>query len=318
MKPRLPNPALAGLPFFFFLLLAAPASAATVGGSADVGEGSLFLLIVFVAVALVFSFACSIAESVLLSITPSYIEGLREDHPKRAEVLQKLRQENVDRSLAAILTLNTIAHTAGAIGAGAQAAVVFGSAWTGIFSAAMTLAILFLSEIVPKTIGTVYWRALVPPVVVFIRALIVILYPLVVVSEWITRLIARGRDTQEVNRQEFIAMADVAESGGHIDVHESRIFRNLFRFETLTAEDAMTPRTVLVALPQGMTVSEAHGEAEQIPFSRLPVYGKDIDDITGFVLKDEMLMYEARTQGDTRLEEIRREVRTVPQDTPLS
>lgn len=300
------------------LLVASPAAAAPVGGADGTAEGSVFLLVVYVTVALVFSFACSIAESVLLSITPSYIEGLREANPTRSAVLQRLRQENVDRSLAAILTLNTIAHTAGAIGAGAQAAVVFGSAWTGIFSAAMTLAILFLSEIVPKTIGTVYWRSLVPPVASFIRGLIVILYPLVVVSEWITRLIARGRESDEVNRQEFIAMAEVAEQGGHIEVHESRIFRNLFRFETLTAEDAMTPRTVLVALPQSLTVTEALAEAEQIPFSRLPVYGKDIDDVTGFVLKDEMLMYEARDQGDTPLVELRREIHTIPQDTPLS
>jgi CBS domain containing-hemolysin-like protein len=300
------------------LLLATPAAAATVGDGGAVVEGSVTLLVVYVAVALVFSFACSIAESVLLSLSPSYIEGLREQHPARAQALQRLRVDNVDRSLAAILTLNTIAHTAGAIGAGAQAAAVFGSAVTGVFSAGMTLAILFLSEIVPKTLGTVYWRNLIPPVASFIRTLIIVLFPLVVVSEWLTRLIARGRDVEAVNRQEFIAMAGVAEEAGHIDVHESRIFRNLFRFETLTAEDAMTPRTVLVALPQAMTVSEALGEAEQIPFSRLPVYGKDIDDVTGFVLKDEMLMYEARDQGDTRLEEIRREMRTVPQDTPLS
>ena len=115
------------------------------------------LLITYVLLALFFSFLCSVAEAVLLSITPSYIESMKEKRPERAALLKRLKQDNVDRSLAAILTLNTIAHTVGAIGAGAEATIVFGSAWFGLFSAAMTLMILFLSEIIPKTIGAVHW-----------------------------------------------------------------------------------------------------------------------------------------------------------------
>lgn len=301
---------------------ATPAIAATpVTGSAASGTGTgsdIALLVVFVAIALLFSFACSIAEATLLSITPSYVEGLKDTRPGRAALLKRLRQDSVDRSLAAILTLNTIAHTAGAIGAGTQAAVVFGSVWTGVFSAAMTLAILFFSEIVPKTIGTVYWRALVGPTLLFIRVLIVVLYPLVWISEWVTRLIARGRDVQVFSRQEFIAMADVAEEGGHIEVHESRIFRNLFRFESLKAKDSMTPRTVIMAFPQDMTVSDALSERDQIPFSRLPLHDGDLDHITGFVLKDELLMYEARDEGDEPLTSLKREILAVPEGVPLS
>jgi hypothetical protein len=109
--------------------------------------------------ALGFSFLCSVAEAVLLSVTPSYIEGLKEKRPKRAALLKRLKQEKVDQALAAILTLNTIAHTVGAIGAGAKATVVFGDYWFGLFSALMTFMILFLSEIIPKTIGAVYWAS---------------------------------------------------------------------------------------------------------------------------------------------------------------
>ena len=146
----------------------------------------VMILAAYVLLALVFSFLCSVAEAVLLSITPSYIEGLGERNPKHAALLRKLKKDKVDQSLSAILTLNTIAHTVGAIGAGAKATVVFGNAWFGLFSAIMTLMILFLSEIVPKTIGAVYWSILEVPTARFVQSLIVILYPVVWVSEKLT------------------------------------------------------------------------------------------------------------------------------------
>lgn len=303
------------------LVFASSALAAGAVSSGDVSgggtSGDVALLVLYVLLALGFSFVCSIAEAVLLSITPSYIEGLRDTQPKRALRLKRLRQDNVDRSLAAILTLNTIAHTAGAIGAGAQAAIVFGSLWTGAFSAVMTLAILFLSEIVPKTIGTVYWRILVDPTAVFIRVLTVILYPLVWMSEWITRLIARGRDVHVFSRQEFIAMADVCEESGYIGVHESRIFRNLFKLESARARDVMTPRTVVMAFPESMTVTEALSGPQPIPFSRLPVFQADVDHVTGFVLKDDILTAEAQGHGDRQLVSLKRDIVAVPAAMPL-
>jgi CBS domain containing-hemolysin-like protein len=303
------------------LVFASSALAAGALSSGDVsGEGTsgdMALLVLYILLALTLSFACSIAEAVLLSITPSYIEGMRDAQPKRAALLRRLRQDNVDRSLAAILTLNTIAHTAGAIGAGAQATLVFGSAWTGVFSAVMTLAILFLSEIVPKTVGTVYWRSLVDPTAVFIRVLTVILYPLVWVSEWITRLIARGRDVHVFSRQEFLAMADVCEESGHIDVHESRIFRNLFKLESLRARDVMTPRTVIMAFPESLTVTDVLSGGQPLRHSRLPVYRDDVDHVTGFVLKDDILMAEAQDHGDRKLTSFKRDMVAVPVAMPL-
>lgn len=280
-------------------------------------QGDIWLLALFVTGALVFSFICSVAEAVLLSITPSYIEKLRTDAPKRADRLKRLRQDNVDRSLAAILTVNTIAHTVGAIAAGAQATVVFGSTWIGVFSGAMTLAILFLSEIIPKTIGAVYWPHLVGPTSLFIRISIRLLYPLIWLSEGLTKLIAHGKSVHLFSRDEFLAMTNIGERSGEIKAHEARIVRNLIRFSSLKAEDIMTPRTVVAALKSDMSVTEASKAILDTVFSRFPVYGRDIDDITGVVLKDEVLALEAGGEGSSGLEALMRDIKRVPASTTL-
>lgn len=277
-----------------------------------------FLLTLYILLALVFSFLCSVAEAVLLSITPTYIEGIRERSPERAALLTRLRQNSVDQSLAAILTLNTIAHTVGAVGAGAEATKVFGSAWVGLFSAIMTLLILFLSEIVPKTIGAVYWRRLSWPTALFVNALIRILYPLIWIAERLTRLISHGKAMHVFSRDEFIAMADIGERTGTIHEHESRIFRNLFEFGSLRAMDIMTPRTVISALKQDLTISEAAEVVAGQAFSRYPVFVDDIDNAPGFVLKEDILTLELKKQGDTRLEKIERDLRAVPETMSLA
>jgi CBS domain containing-hemolysin-like protein len=271
-------------------------------------------LVAYVLLALVSSFLCSIAEAVLLSITPSHIEGLKGRRPKRAALLHRLKNEQVDQALAAILTLNTIAHTVGAIGAGAKATVVFGSYWFGLFSAGMTLMILFLSEIVPKTIGAVYWPKLTAPTAHFVHMLIVILFPVVWISEKLTRLIARRKNLSPFSREEFIAMARVGEHTGHLQKTESRIIRNLFRFESIRITDIMTPRTVISAFPENLSLMDASKLLTQTPFSRVPVYGRDIDDITGFVLKHEVL----EDQGPQKLRSIKRDILAVPESISLS
>ncbi|MBU2712912.1 hemolysin family protein [Zooshikella harenae] len=275
-------------------------------------------LIFYVLMALGFSFVCSVAEAVLLSVTPSYIEGLKDKRPKLAALLKRLKQEKVDQALAAILTLNTIAHTVGAIGAGAKATVVFGSAWFGFFSAAMTLMILFLSEIIPKTIGAVYWSKLTATTALVVQVLIVGLYPIVWVSEKLTRLIARGNSLHEFSRDELIAMARVGEYTGHIQKKESRIIRNLLRFDSLTITDIMTPRTVISAIPEDMLISDALRFVSQTPFSRLPVFKRDIDDITGFVLKNDVLILNTQGRTDEKLKSLKREILAVPELITLS
>ena len=281
-------------------------------------QGDVAVLVIYVLLALFLSFLCSVAEAVLLSITPSHIEGLRDKRPLHAQRLKRLRQDKVDQSLAAILTLNTIAHTVGAIVAGAKATVVFGSAWIGVFSGAMTLMILFLSEIVPKTIGAVYWTHLTGPTAAFVGALIYLLYPFIWVSEKLTRLIAREKVGHVFSREEFMAMADVGEQSGHIDAKESRVIRNLFRFGSLKATDVMTPRIVIEALPGQMTVAQAMDKVIRAPFSRLLVYGRDIDDVMGFVLKDEILMQQFQGRGDAPLSTLKRDIAGVPWSMTLS
>ncbi len=275
-------------------------------------------LIAYVMLALGFSFLCSIAEAVLLSVTPSFIEDLKEKRPKRGARLERLKQDQVDQALAAILTLNTIAHTVGALGAGAKATVVFGSYWFGLFSACMTLMILFLSEIVPKTIGAVYWSRLTLPTALFVQMLIVMLFPVVWISEKVTRFISRGKKVYAFSREEFMAMARVGELSGDIRKNESRIIRNLFRFNSVKISDIMTPRTVISAFPEEMSVTDALAQVTETPFSRLPIYGRSVDDITGFVLKEDVLVFNTQNQPDQKLASLKRQILAVPDSMSLS
>ncbi|AOE48797.1 hemolysin family protein [Kangiella sediminilitoris] len=277
-------------------------------GAVTVDRWDIILLSVYIFIALFFSFVCSIAEAVLLSITPSYIEHLQQERPKRAILLRRLRLDNVDRSLAAILTLNTIAHTVGAIVAGAKATVVFGNAWIGLFSALMTLAILFFSEIVPKTIGAVYWERLAPVIAVFVRWLTKALYPLIWISEGLTKLISKGKQQHIFSREEFLAMAGLGKKTGDIDEHESRIINNLFRLGSLKAKDIMTPRRVIHYLQENDQIAEVFNHVVESKFSRIPIYSEDIDDITAFVLKDDILMAQAQGKDDCELKQIQREM----------
>ncbi len=276
------------------------------------------LLTFYVLLALVFSFLCSIAEAVLLSITPSYIEGQKGQRPKRAALLKRLKQDNVDRSLAAILTLNTIAHTVGAIGAGAKATAVFGNAWFGLFSAVMTLLILFLSEIIPKTIGAVYWPRLVGPAAVFVNTLIVVLYPMVWISERLTGFISTGKTKHIFSRDEFIAMTAIGVKSGQIHRKESSIIRNMLQFESLKVADIMTPRSVITAFAEDIKISDSLEMATQTPFSRLPVYRTTIDDITGFVLKEDVLISITQGRGNEKLAALKRNIIAVPESVSLT
>ncbi len=190
----------------------------------------------------------------------------------------------------------------GAVGAGAKATVVFGSAWFGLFSAVMTLMILFISEIVPKTIGAVYWSILVAPTARFIQSLIMILYPVVWVSEKLTALISRKKVINSSSRDELIAMASLGVKTGQLHSKESKIIRNLLRFESLKPSDIMTPRTVIFALPEEMKITDAWPVISRKPFSRIPVYAHSVDNITGFVLKDEVLIRSTQDCADFRIQ----------------
>lgn len=280
--------------------------------------GDAALLLVYVLLALFFSFLCSIAEATLLSITPSYIAGLKETNPRKAEQLQRLKEDKIDQSLAAILTVNTIAHTVGAIGAGAKATTVFGDAWFGVFSAVMTLLILFLSEIVPKTLGAVYWRQLASLTGSYVNLLIKSMYPIIVISEKLTKLISGGKKQGNFTRDEFVAMAGIGEEQGMINDRESKIIRNLFLFKSVDASAVMTPRIVVSALQKDMSVDEALSNPAKSHFSRLPIYATDLDSVTGFVLREDLLVAKTRGEGDRPLTDFQREILAVTASTPLS
>jgi CBS domain containing-hemolysin-like protein len=277
----------------------------------------LIQLLAYVLLALGVSFLCSIAEAVLLSITPAYMEGLEQGKPGQAALLKEVKLERIEQSLAAILSLNTIAHTVGAIGAGAKATAVFGSAWFGLFSAVMTLMILLLSEILPKTIGALYWTQLALPTAWFLKILIRAIYPVVWVCEGLTRLVTRGRKAHVFSRDEFLAMARLGLKHGELKESELKVVSHLIRFSSRKAADAMTPRTVLAALPEAALLRECEDFVSQHPFSRLPVYREDIDHISGFVLRADLLAALAAGEGQRPLVEFKREIQPVPASLPL-
>ncbi len=275
------------------------------------------LLIFYVLLALGVSFLCSVLEAVLLSVTPSYVTMLKERGDRVAGRLEALK-EDIDRPLAAILSLNTIAHTVGAAGAGAKATAIFGDVYVGVISAVLTLLILVLSEIIPKTLGAVYWKALTPPVVRVLQVVILLMWPLVKMSKGVTRFFAKGRKQRLISKAELKAMAELARDEGVFKEEESRILKNLLRFGSLHAGDVMTPRTVVFALPEAGSVGDVIQEHPNLRFSRIPVYRSDRDDVTGYVLKDELLLRAAQGARDLLLRKLRREMLVVPWAVSLS
>lgn len=275
------------------------------------------LLIVYVAVALVFSFLCSIAEAVLLSVTTAHITLLEQEGRNSGTLMRELKSD-INKPLAAILTLNTIAHTVGAAGAGAQAAVVFGSAWVGVASAILTLLILVFSEIIPKTLGATYWRSLASITAHSLKFLVWALYPFVVLSEMLTRGLSRNHELEGFSREEFAAMAELGEQEGQLEERESRILKNMFLLHETKVTDVMTPRPVVFSLAETLTVSEYFDSHFDSGFSRIPIYSTDREQLTGFVLKDDLLLAQARSNTDSTLQTYSRELPALLDSTLLS
>ncbi|MES9991459.1 MAG: hemolysin family protein [Candidatus Thiodiazotropha sp.] len=276
----------------------------------------MLLLIVYVLIALGFSFLCSIAEAVILSVTHPYISVLEQEGNRAAPVLREMKRD-INDPLAAILTLNTTAHTIGAAGAGAQAAVVFGSGYVGVASGVLTFMILVFSEIIPKTLGANYWRQLAPATAYTLKFLIWILYPFVVMSAMLTRLLSRGKAHGQFRRDEFTAMAEAGIEEGKLDQHESLILKNLFLLSETRVTDVMTPRTVVFSLDEKELVKDYFEKHNSSRFSRIPVYNEDRDHVTGFVLRSDLLLSHARGNSENSLEVYRREMPAVPESSSL-
>lgn len=272
------------------------------------------LLVTFLVIAIFISFLCSILEAVLLSITPSYIEALKEEGKLGLQKrLQKLK-DDIDKPLAAILSFNTIAHTAGAAGVGAQSAKVFGEAYLGATSAILTLLILIFSEIIPKTIGATYWRSLTGITARTLRILIWAMYPLVILAQGITKILSKDKKENTVSREEVSAMADLGQREGIFLESESRMIKSMVRFRQVLLEGIMTPRTVIVMVPETMTISELFNLPDFTKVSRIPVYGENRDDITGYVHKHDVLTAKANDEHNKKLEEIKRKILMVDKD----
>lgn len=263
-------------------------------------------MFVYLIGALAVSFLCSVLEAVLLS-TPLPFITMKEQEGSRNAVRLKQYKTNIDRPIAAILSLNTIAHTIGAAGVGAEAVKIFGQASFGIISAVMTILILVLSEIIPKTVGASYWRTLALPSAPVIRCLIVITYPLVWVSEYITRIFSSKEPMVSLSREEVAAMVTVASDEGILKTKESRIIQNAIRLTNVRAEEIMTPNLVIVSAPEEMTVKDFFKQGE-MTFSRIPVYADNKDYITGYVLKSTILELIAKDRFGTRLKDIARPI----------
>ncbi len=274
------------------------------------------LLFVYLALALGVSFLCSILEAALLSVTPSYVAKFEQDRPRAGAKLRHLKQ-HVDRPLSAILSLNTIANTVGAVGVGAEAQRIWGSHVLAAASVVLTLLILFLSEIVPKTLGAVYWRRLTGFMAGFLPILILVLSPLVWLSSVITQVIKRRRGSEKLSREEFAALARLGGQQGVFDESEMRIMRNLFRFGSLRTRDIMTPRTVMFALEENTLVRDAVAQRGTMIFSRIPIWKDTPDQITGYILKDHLLIRAARNELDIPVVRLAREAIMVPDTLPV-
>jgi CBS domain containing-hemolysin-like protein len=276
------------------------------------------LLIVFFLVSITFSFLCSIWEAVLLSVTPSFTERKVQEGSDIGHTLEAYKS-NIDRPLSAILTLNTIAHTVGAIGVGAQAAIIWGTSImsTTVMPVAMTLAILLLSEIVPKTIGANYWQELAGFTVKSLRIIMLILAPFVFISQIITRTLKKDKNASVFSREDFSAMADLGAKQGVLDKEESTIMRSLMLFESVLAHDVMTPRTVMVAAPEIITAREFHDSHPNLRFSRIPIYENSLDHITGYVLKNDLLIRLVNNENNTPLSAIKRNMIAIKENYPI-
>ena len=273
------------------------------------------LLIFYVCLALGVSFICSIMEAVLLSTSASFVMKMEKDRPGLGRKLKQYKN-TIDQPLAAILSLNTIAHTVGAAGAGAQAAKVFGDAYIGIISAILTLLILVVSEIIPKTLGAAYWRELNPLVIRVLGVTILTMKPLVWMAELLTRVMTGDRKEKKVHRDEFIALAELGSKEGIFHRYESRVLQNLFLLRDIRTRDIMTPRTVVFALQEKQSAADSLAANERLYFSRIPVYGKDLDDIKGFILKSDILLA-ARQNPHTLLADLCRPIVVIPGNLTL-
>ena len=273
------------------------------------------LLIIYLGIAIGVSFLCSILEAVLLSLTPSYVEQITRQRPEAGAVIRKVRVK-MDESLAAILILNTFAHTMGAAGVGAQALKVFGPEKEMLIAVMLTLAILYFSEIIPKTLGAMYWRILGVPAAHTIIWLGRLTYPLVWMSTRLTKLLG-NKKMGAVTREEILALASLGQRHGALISQETLYLQNILRMRRVRTGEILTPRSVVHMLNESLTISDSLSNEKTRLFSRIPVYNGSVDTVTGHVLRSELYEAERAGRGLDAVESLRRDVIFVSKKLPI-
>ncbi|MFP4557522.1 MAG: CNNM domain-containing protein [Bacteroidales bacterium] len=276
----------------------------------------MITLIAYLFLALFVSFLCSIMESVLLSTPQSFLIVKQEEGYRWARSYIDLKI-NVDKPLSAILSLNTVAHTIGAAGVGAQAVKVFGDAYFGIVSVVLTILILVITEIIPKTIGARYWRRLTVFSFFTIKIMIFITYPLVLVSAVITRMFSSNSDEKTTSREEIAAMASIGANEGLFSSKENKIIQNIIRLKNVKVTEIMTPRVVLAVADENLFLKDFFKNKEYLRFSRIPVYSENEENITGYVFRQKVFECLAEDNHDLKLKDIKREILIAPNTMTL-
>ncbi|MDC3388484.1 hemolysin family protein [Flavobacteriaceae bacterium] len=283
------------------------------------------ILLIYATVSIFFSFLCSILEAVLLSVTPTYVNLKKKEGKSYASSLEALKKD-VDKPLIAILTLNTIAHTVGAILVGVQAEQlpykidVLGFNIVGVVSAIMTILILVVSEIIPKTIGATYWKSLTNFTT---KTLQILMFPLkwtgiLWLLQLTTKLIGKGAHGESVlSREDFSAMADIANEEGVFEESESRVIKNLLNFKSILAKDVMTPRTVMKIAEEEVNIKDFFEANPNLRFSRIPIYKSNPDNISGYVLKDDVYKDLANDKDQKQLKNLKRDLLVVNRNVPI-
>ena len=277
-------------------------------------------LLVYFFIALFVSFLCSLLESVLLSVSHAHLAVLVKEGSKRGELMSSLK-ENINRPLSAILTINTIANTVGAAGVGAQTYKIFegDNIYVALSSIILTLSILFFSEIIPKTLGANYTRSLVGFSAYMIRILIFIVFPMVYIGEKISKFLKRSdKDKSKASREELIAMAELSEDEGAIDSQEGDIIENLMKLDNISAEEVMTPRSVIFSLSGNDTVGKVVDKYSPLVFSRIPIFKESLDQVIGFVHRYDLVNKQGEDQFEVMMKELMEPVHTVKDTDSVS
>jgi len=274
-------------------------------------------LIFYLSLALVVSFICSLMESVLLSTPMAYLKVREEKGYKSARTFIKMKV-NIERPLSAILSLNTVAHTIGAAGVGAQAAKLFGEVYFGLVSAVLTLLILVFSEIIPKTIGAQYWKKLSAASGIIINLMVIITYPLVVLTGLVSNMLRKRTDEFSISREEIAALARIGRAEGIFEEKESRIIQSLMKLRKIRVNQIMTPRVVVTTASESMTLEEFLHKKENLYFTRIPVYSGEQDNITGFILRETVFEKIAEDHEGLTLGEIKMDIAIVNEFQPIT